>query len=282
MMGSCGDKGGEMTGSSGEREEISFCRICQAFCGIRVSVRNGRVDRVRGDPENPASEGFTCVKGRQLPAQINHADRLLRPLRRGRDGTHIPVPSGKALDEVADCLRDIIERYGPRAVSLYVGNGVLGHSAGNLVAQRFLRAIGSPMSFTSTTIDQPGKVVALSLHGAWGASMSALADSDVWLFLGTNPLVSLWAGTGIHNPAVRLREAQRNGTTLVVVDPRRTQTAQLADIHLQIRPGEDATLLAGMLRVLLTEGLSDDEFCRRHVRGLDGSAPRWSRSTRSW
>lgn len=246
----------------------SFCRICQSYCGVRVTVRSGVVARVNGDSENPASQGFTCMKGRSLPEQVNHHDRLLHPLRREADGRLVPVSVGTALDEVAARLREIIDRHGPRAVALYGGNGILGHAAGNIVASRFWRAIGSPMTFSSASIDQPGKPLAQTMHGRWGAGMAAPADADVWIFLGTNPMVSLWAGMGIQNPGAELRRIRRGGTRLVVVDPRRTRTAALADIHLQIRPGEDATLLAGLIRHIMVTGGADDEFCRRHVSGV--------------
>lgn len=248
--------------------KTSFCRICQAYCGIRVTVAGGVVERVTGDRDNPASRGFTCVKGRALPAQITHPDRLLHPLRRAADGRLRPVSAETALDEVAAKIRQIVDSHGPRSLALYGGNGVLGHAAGNVVASRLWRAIGSPMTFSSATIDQPGKPIAHSMHGRWGAGMAALPDSDVWMFLGTNPLVSLWAGTGIQNPGAELRRVKRNGTRLVVVDPRRTRTAALADVHLQIRPGEDATLLAGLIRHILVTGREDAEFCRTHVRGV--------------
>jgi anaerobic selenocysteine-containing dehydrogenase len=247
----------------------SFCRICQSYCGVTVTVRDGLVQRVNGDPENPASQGFTCMKGRSLPEQVNHPGRLLHPLRRAADGRLEPVPAATALDEVAARLGEIIDNYGPRAVALYTGNGILGHAAGNIVAHRLWRAIRSPMTFSSGSIDQPGKPLAHAMHRRWGAGMAAPADADVWMFLGTNPLVSLWAGMGIANPGVERRRIRRGGTSLVVVDPRRTRTAALADIHLQIRPGEDATLLAGLIRHILVSGGADDEFCRRHVTGLE-------------
>ncbi|MCW2529116.1 MAG: Nitrate reductase [Pseudonocardiales bacterium] len=254
--------------TAGTRVVTSFCRICQAYCGVKVTVTDGVVERVAGDPDNPASQGFSCVKGRALPEQINHADRLLAPLKRARDGTLRPVSSATALDEVAAGLSAIIDRYGSRAVALYGGNGVLGHAAGNVVASRLWRAIRSPMVFSSASIDQPGKPIAHSMHGRWGAGMAALPDTDVWMFMGTNPLVSLWAGTGIQNPGAELRRVKKAGTALVVVDPRRTRTAALADIHLQIKPGEDATLLAGLIRLILTTGREDKSFCRKHVRGV--------------
>ncbi|HEY3880069.1 MAG TPA: molybdopterin-dependent oxidoreductase [Trebonia sp.] len=257
-----------MTGPA-EVVRTSFCRICQSYCGVTVTVRDGVVERVKGDPQNPASQGFTCMKGRSLPAQINHPARLLHPLRRAADGRLVPVPAAMALDEVAARVGEIIDNYGPRAVALYAGNGILGHAAGNIVANRLWRAIRSPMTFSSGSIDQPGKPLAHAIHGRWGAGMAAPADADVWMFLGTNPLVSLWAGMGIANPGAELRRIRRGGTRLVVVDPRRTRTAALADLHLQIRPGEDATLLAGLIRHILVTGGADDEFCRRHVAGLE-------------
>jgi anaerobic selenocysteine-containing dehydrogenase len=258
-----------MTVAAATTRTASFCRICAAHCGILVDIDDGRAVRVVGDPGNPMSAGFTCVKGRQLPALVHHPDRLLHAWRREPDGSEIALATDAALDEIADRLRDIIDAHGPRAVAMYSGNGVLAHSAGNYLGRRFLKALGSPMWFSSGSIDQPGKEIAHSLHGSWGAGMTGLEHAAGWLFVGVNPFVSLWAGTGIANPIVTLRTARANCTQLVVIDPRRTETAALADHHIQLRPGTDAELLAGAVRHLFATGAVDEEFCRRNVEGVE-------------
>ena len=140
------------------------------------------------------------------------------------------------------------------------------------MARAFHQAIGSPSFYTSITIDQPAKLVNPLRLGSWAAGPQPWSTADVSLLVGINVVVSMLGmpgGPTFVNPLASLRAAKRRGLQLIVIDPRRTETAAMADIHLQVRPGEDPTLLAGMLRVILDEGLGDAEFCDRWVGGLD-------------
>src|SRR4029453_14093523 len=136
------------------------------------------------------------------------------------------------------------------------------------VLTAFMDAIGSPMRFDSNTIDQPGKAVAQALHGMWAAPPQDFDSADVTLLIGINPFVSMAGGLPMPDPMRRVHEARARGMRLLVVDPRRTETAAAADLHLHPRPGEDIAIVAGMLRVILTEGLADDGFCSAHVSGI--------------
>lgn len=250
----------------------SFCRICAAYCAIEVDVEAGRVVAVRGDRDNPMSRGYTCRKGRQLPHQINAAHRLRGSLARGRDGALAPISSAQAMDEIAARLQEIAARCGPRAVATYSGTAAYFNAPTMAVVQAWHRGVGSPMNCSSVTIDQPAKIIAVARHGVWGGGPHAFATADVIMLVGNNPLVSALhqqgGPPGFYPNA--LREAQHRGLKLICVDPRRTEVARMADIHLQIRPGEDPTLLAGMLRVVLAEGRHDAAFCAAHADGLDG------------
>jgi len=246
----------------------SICRTCQQYCPVEVDVEDGSVLAVHGDPDNPIYHGYTCVKGREHPALYRHPDRLLRPLKRTADGDFVPISVDDAVGEIGDRLRAIIDRDGPRAVALWLGTYFLLDNPVNLsMASAFMQAIGSPMSFTPNTIDQAGKFMAKGFHGLWMAPGQALHDPDVALLIGINPLVSHLGRFG--NPADFAKDLARRGATLIVIDPRVTETARKATIHLQPRPGEDAAILAGMLRVILEEGLHDAEFIAENVDGLD-------------
>ena len=145
------------------------------------------------------------------------------------------------------------------------------NSAALPVALGFHQGLGSPSFYTSITIDQPAKVYLGSRVGTWLGGPQPFSRADVSMMIGNNPLTSHYAWQGSvppFSPSRRLRDAKARGLKLICVDPRRTMVAQLADIHLQVRPGEDATLLAGMLRLILDEELHDREFCERHVTGL--------------
>jgi anaerobic selenocysteine-containing dehydrogenase len=249
----------------------SFCRVCAAFCAIEVDVENGRVVEVRGDRTDPMSRGYTCAKGRQLPHEVNDPDRLRSSLVRTTDGRFAPISSEQAMDEIAARLSDIIRRHGPRAVASYSGTAAYFNAATLPVVKAWHRGIGSPMNCSSVTIDQPSKIIAVGRHGFWGGGPHAFATADVIMLIGNNPLLSalhqMGGPPGFYPNA--LREARQRGLKLICVDPRRTETARMADIHLQLQPGEDPTLLAGMLRVILTEELHDVEFCREHTDGLE-------------
>ena len=248
----------------------SICRFCHAGCAILVDVDDdGAPVRVRGDRSNPVYGGFTCEKGRQLPEQHRHPERLLHTMRRRDDGTHEPVPVGQAMDEVAARLAAIVAEHGPRSVAVYTGTCASRNPAAKPVLLAFLKALGSPMRFDSNTIDQPGKAVAQAMLGTWGAPPQGFDDADVALLIGGNPFVALSGGIPNPDPVRRVREAKARGFELLVIDPRRTETAAAADLHLQPLPGEDIAIVAGLLHVILRDRLHDEAFVADHVAGLD-------------
>jgi anaerobic selenocysteine-containing dehydrogenase len=235
---------------------------------MEVDVVDNRVIAVRGVMDDPLFEGYTCIKGRQIPDQMADPKRLRAPLRRRPDGTFEQVDSGEALDEIAAELQRIIDTYGPRAVASYTGTGGYQNSVAVPVARAFHQGIDSVSFYTSVTIDQPAKGLAMLRLGGWEAGYHNFTDSDVHMAIGYNSMVSSYAPIGGlqgTNPFVVMRRRKAEGMKLIVVDPRRTELASFADIHLQIRPGEDPTLLAGMIRIVLEEGLHDHEFCDRWV-----------------
>jgi anaerobic selenocysteine-containing dehydrogenase len=247
----------------------SICRFCHAGCAILVDVEDGRPQRVVGDKENPIYHGYTCPKGRALPEQHANPERLLHSMKRRSDGGHEPVGSERAIDEVAARVSEIIDRHGPRSVALYTGTFSFPYPAAAPMALAWLDAIGSPMRFTSATIDQPGKLIAPSLHGEWGGGAQTFTDSDTWLLVGANPTVSKSVGVPSYNPAWYLDQAVKNGMQLIVIDPRRSDAAKRATVHLQAKPGEDPTILAGLIRILLVEDLIDQEFVRDNAEGIE-------------
>ena len=249
----------------------TFCRVCHASCPLEVDVQMGRVSAVRGVPEDPLFGGYTCIKGRQLPDQISHPARLLTTQRRRPDGTFESVASATALDDIGARLSAIVQKYGPNAIASYTGTGGYQNSLAVPSARAFHQGLGSSSFYTSVTIDQPAKGTAPFRTGIWEAGYHNFSDADVLLAVGYNPMVSSFGPTGGlqgTNPLVVLREAKKNGLKLIVVDPRRTEMAQQADIHLAVRPGEDPTLLAGITRIVLEEGLFDHEFCEQWVGDL--------------
>jgi anaerobic selenocysteine-containing dehydrogenase len=253
------------------REERSFCRLCLASCGVRLTIGDdGRLVSVRGDKEHPSS-GYACMKGLAAPELHNGPDRLLKPLKREGD-RFVEIGLDQALDEIAAALTRIAERDGPDAVALYNGTQAAFNAALGPMTRAFMTALKSKSTFSTMTVDQSAKWVTAERLGVWGAGTQTWDESDVWMFFGTNPLVSVVGGVNGFislNPDRRIKEAKARGLKLIVVDPRLTETARHADLFLQVRPGSDAALAAGMLRLILTQGWADAEFCARHVADLD-------------
>jgi len=249
----------------------SFCRFCHVFCGVEVDVEQGRVLAVRGDGENAVTRGYTCQKGRAEPERIHHPERLLAPLRRAASGFVETTPE-RALDEIGARLRRIIDTHGPHSVAVYVGCG--GHrtaAGGPWLVSKWLDAIGSRSLYTSMTIDSPSLFVAMDrLFGsAVPVNLFDIDHAEVAMFVASNPLASHFLSMPQSSPARRLGAAQKRGLRLIVVDPRRTDVARRADIHMQVKPGEDASLLAALLKVVIEENLYDAEYVARCVSGLD-------------
>jgi anaerobic selenocysteine-containing dehydrogenase len=248
--------------------KTAICRFCHSFCGVNVTLEGNRPVKVLGDIHNPMYHGYTCIKGRQLPEQHLHPERLLVPQKKtGRN--HTPLAAEAALDEIAARLRQLIEVHGPRAVALYTGTYSFPYPAGAAMARAFMQAIGSPMSFTSGSIDQPGKPMAIAFHGRWHAGPQPFADADTWMLVGANPVVSKWGGIPQYNPGKRLHDALRRGMKLIVIDPRLTECARKAKVHLQCKPGEDPTILAGIAHVIIREGWYDRAFIDTESSGFE-------------
>lgn len=225
--------------------------------------------KVAGDPESVEFEGYTCPKGRALPEQLYDPARLLHSMKRDADGQFDAIPSQTAIDEIAATLKAIIDQHGPRSVAIYQGTGSMPHPFGNAMGAAFLSAIGSPNFFSAATIDKPADLIAPALHGNWMAGAQSFASADTWLIVGANPVIAKSAGAPNNNPGMRLKEAVGRGMKLIVIDPRRTETAKRAHIHLQARPGEDAAILACFINIILRENLYDQEFVAANARGIE-------------
>jgi anaerobic selenocysteine-containing dehydrogenase len=247
----------------------SMCRNCLAYCPILVTVEDGRAVKVTGDPQAPAFDGYTCPKGRALPAQHNDPQRLLRCLRRGEGGDFETVASAAAMDQVAARLQQVLAAHGPRAIAVYSGTGPVSHPAGAPIAKAFFRAIGSRMTFSAASIDKPAEYTSVAMHGNWHAGLQTFETSDTWMIVGANPVIAKSNGAPLNNPGVRLKQAAERGMKMIVIDPRRTETAKRAHVHLQPRPGQDPVLLAGIIRIVIDEGLYDAEFVRANAEGFE-------------
>ena len=244
--------------------------LCEAVCGLAVELEGERVVSVRGDHDDPFSRGHICPKAAAIPDVMSDPDRIREPLRRTGSRWE-PVSWDAALSEAAERLAEIQRRHGRSAVALYLGNPTVHGYGAALAASLLARAIGGRSRFSATSVDQlPQMLAALEMFGH--QLLLPVPDVDrtsFLLVLGANPLASngsLMTAPGIRG---RLEDLRRRGGRLVVVDPRRTETAQLADLHLPIRPGGDAALLLGMLHVLFAEGRAQPGRLAPFTDGLE-------------
>jgi anaerobic selenocysteine-containing dehydrogenase len=255
------------------QDRKSFCRICFGLCGLSVRVgADGHVIDVRGDRDHPLSHGYACSKGIASGELHNSPDRLLHPLKRLDDGRYVRIGIEQALDEIAERLAVSVASGGPNSHAIYQGMGGSLNAGVRGVFRGWLKAIGSTSYFSSMTIDQSAKWVSAERLGSWAAGPTRWDDADVWLAFGFNPLVSAsgaLSGFNNYNPVRRMKDAKARGMKIIVIDPRETETARQADIFLQPRPGEDATIAAGFLHLILAQDAEDKEFCTQFVDGLD-------------
>lgn len=231
----------------------TFCRICNALCGIVVTTDGQRVLRVRGDPDHPVSRGYTCAKGRALPAMLHHPDAIHTPLRRDPVGDLRPVDWDEALGVLASSIEATAARYGPLAVGAYRGTHWAFDCNGRAAAERFFRELGTHQLYSSVTIDTPNKnlVPDLVVGSPYVFPVPDWEHTRLLVVLGQNPLLSHGHVAVRPDALSALRSVQGRGGTVVVVDPRLTESARHADLHLRPRPGTDAALLAHLVRDVL-------------------------------
>jgi anaerobic selenocysteine-containing dehydrogenase len=234
------------------------CPLCEAVCGLELGIKDGRIARVRGDREHVLSGGFLCPKGAAFGQLVHDPDRLRRPLVRTASGWD-EVGWLDAFAAVDRGMRAVVERDGNEAVALYVGNPNVHTMAGGLFLSALIRAWRTPNVFSASTVDQMPKHVSCGyLFGnTLAIPVPDIDHTDFMILLGANP----WESNGSLCTAPdfpgRLEALQARGGRFVVVDPKRTKTAAVADEHLAIRPGADAYLLFAMVNTLFDEGLVD-------------------------
>ena len=235
-------------------ERLAACNLCESMCGLRVEVEGEHVVRLRGDPDDPSSRGHVCPKAIGMRDLLEDPDRIRHPL--VRDGAGFRRASwDEALDRAAAPLVAIRKRHGADAVALYVGNPVV-HAHGSALASQLLTiAIGSKNRFDPNSQDSnPRTFACMQMYGdALAIPVPDLERTDFLLVLGANPMVSNGSMMVVGDIKRSLTAIRTRGGSIVVVDPRRTETAELAGEHHFIRPGGDAALLLAMLHVLFAE-----------------------------
>jgi anaerobic selenocysteine-containing dehydrogenase len=262
------------TGASTTSTAFRTCPLCEAGCGLEIGLAgsNGdtRVTRIRGDREDVFSHGFICPKGSTLKQLHEDPDWLRRPLVK-RDGAFVEVSWDEAFAEVERRLGAAVDEHGRDALAIYLGNPNAHSLAGLLYLRPFVRALGTTNVFSASTVDQRPKEVAsgLMFGGALTVPVPDVDRTDFLLMLGANPYASNGSLATAPDWPGRIEALIARGGTLVVVDPRRSRTAEEATQHVAIRPGADAFLLMALVNVLDADGLVDTGAAGEYLAGVD-------------
>ncbi|MER5536173.1 molybdopterin oxidoreductase family protein [Streptomyces mirabilis] len=255
------------------RTALRVCPLCEATCGLTLTIEGTRVTGARGDRDDVFSKGFICPKGASFGAADGDPDRLRTPLVR-TDGELREATWQEAFDVIAAGLGPIVEQYGPHALGIVLGNPNVHTMAGALYPPVLLTALRTHNVFTASTLDQMPKHVSSGLlYGDANAiPVPDLDHTDHLLLIGANPLESNGSLCTAPDFPGKLKALRARGGTLTVIDPRTTRTAKLADRHVTVRPGTDALLLAAMTYVLFEEKLVDLRDLAPHVQDVEDLA----------
>jgi anaerobic selenocysteine-containing dehydrogenase len=246
------------------------CPLCEATCGLEITLEGRTVTKVRGDPEDPFSQGFICPKGASLGELHSDPDRLVTPLVR-RHGELVEASWDEAFEAIEAGLAPILADGDRNAVGAYVGNPNAHTLDGAIHLRALLKGLGSRNVFSASSVDQLPKQVAVGLMFGAGLSVPIpdIDRSDYLLILGANPLASNGSLLTAPDLRGRLRRLRERGGKLVVIDPRHSRTAEVADEHHFIRPAHDAHLLAAIAWTILEEDLADPGRLGPLTAGLD-------------
>jgi len=244
-----------------ERQIVqSLCRMCDDRCAINVYLEDGKVVDIDGFKDHPWNRGRLCVKARAAVDLVYHPDRLLRPLKK-TDGGFREITLDQALDEIAERVLEIKQKYGARSISIWKGEAV-GFAQEEEMARRFVHALGSPNYFSNDSMCYNGRYFGYRLvEGVW-----PVPDYE------NSRCVVLWGANPPHahpNMTQMIMRARKAGAKLVVVDPRMSAIARQADLHASLKPGSDGALALGMIQQLIERGAFDREFVQHYTVGFD-------------
>jgi len=252
------------------RTHYIACNLCEAICGLEIKLEDGQIRSIKGDKKDPVSKGHICPKAVALQDIYHDPDRLRVPIKKTQNGWQ-QISWEQAFDEVTDALKRIQHQHGKNAVAIYLGNPTVHNLDAMLFGPVFFRTLGTKNRYSATSVDQlPEQLVSLLMFGhSLLIPLPDLDRTDFHIIFGANPVVSngsLMTAPGITK---RLKAIRERGGQLFVVDPRRTETAAIADSHLFIKPGSDVFMLLAMLHVVFSENLQEPGSVAGFTKGLD-------------
>lgn len=256
---------------SAEQTHHTFCRICEALCGLEVTTVDARIAKVRPDAAHVATDGFSCVKGLEQYKLYDSPDRLLYPLRRTEAGDYQRASWDRTLAEIGSKVAQLRRDHGGDSIAMYVGTAAGFGVLHPIFAQGFMTAIGSKSMYSSATQDCANKfAVARHLYGfPFTQPFPDLEHTQCLIVVGANPAVSKWSFLQVSNPVKRLRELERRGVRLFFVDPRKTESAKAAGEHVFIRPNTDPFFYLAFLHEVLRRNAVAHERVEAHMLGFE-------------
>lgn len=268
----------------------SFCRNCGALCSMELSIDNNKIIAVKGDDTASPYGGYMCAKGRASADFHNVVDnndvanngadkktgaenRLLHSLKRDPENNFCTISPASAMDEIAEKISALIAQHGPRSIAFFHGTGAYRSTLGGLLERAFVSEIGSPNFFSTMTIDQSAKWVTSGRMGMMASGKPSTRDIDLAVIAGNNPIVThqtypFSAGES-GAPSKSLTALKERGGKIIVIDPRKTETARYADLLIQPLAGHDAAIFAAIAHILLRDNTYNKNFCERFVTQLD-------------
>jgi anaerobic selenocysteine-containing dehydrogenase len=248
----------------------TFCRICEALCGLEVTVEGDEVVDIKPDDQHVATRGYGCLKGLKQHKMYGTPDRLLYPMQR-IDGELRRVSWDDALGSIGSKVRELIDNEGPDSIAMYVGTAAGFGVLHPVFAAGFMQGVGSTSMFASATQDCANKfAVAHQIYGfPFTQPFPDLDNTECLIIVGANPAISKWSFLQVSNPIRRLKEMEARGAQIFVVDPRRTETAKVAGEHVFIRPNTDVFFYLSFLHELLATTTIDRAHVDQYMTGFD-------------
>jgi len=249
----------------------TFCRICEALCGLEVTTEAGKITGIRPDEQHVATGGFSCVKGLKQYKLYDSPDRLMHPLRRDEAGEYERASWDDALAGIGRKVAQLRRDHGPDSIAMYVGTAAGFGVLHPVFAQGFMTGVGSKGMYASATQDCANKfAVARHVYGfPFTQPFPDVDHTNCLIVVGANPAVSKWSFLQVSNPVQRLKAIERRGAKLVFVDPRKTESAKAAGEHVFIRPNTDVFFFLAFLREVLERGAVDRARIDAHMTGFD-------------
>ena len=246
----------------------SFCRICESLCGLEVDVESNKIVDIRPDANHEMTYGFACPKGLKQDKMYSTDDRLRHPMAK-RDGKWEKSDWKTVMPEIGGKIKQLIKDHGPNSIALYVGTAAGFSALHPIFAQGFMDGVGSNNTYSSATQDCSNKfAVSHRMYGfPFTLTFPDIEHTDFLIIVGANPIVSKWSFLQVPNPSLHIKNIARRGGKVVVVDPRKTETAKVAKNHIAIRPNTDVFFYLSFLHELVQLKKLDEDWLNEHTNG---------------